>query len=1171
MIREDGDDEGQSPAGEECEPVRKAPWIHQPSQKEVEDHNTTHYPYRVWCKFCRMGKALGEQHRRVLHESEVPIVAMDYFFITEAGEAVWRRDLHERGYEAGPNGDEKVAEARRNGTLVKCLMVKCLKSKAIWAHVVPVKGHDEDGYAADLVTKDVAWLGHTKIIIKTDNEPALGRLVRAAMVSMRVTIAELEAVSNEHSPEYDSQANGSVENAIRNFRAQFRTVRLCLEARLNKKLPITHALIPWIVEHVSLLMNAVPRGSDGRTPWQRIKGRAFNQTMYEFGEMIMYKYPTKGPAHHPDANMGSRLGGGVFLGYKRDSNQYLVGVDTGVTSARSILRNPQADRWPETAITSVKATPWSLHERVQRVVLEQPAEEQHDEARQEPTTNFRRLKIVKQDLTDFGYTEGCSQCDHYLRYGLRRPGFTHSEACRQRIMNELGKTDTGRVRLEALEERVDRALADHIERNDNREAQPAAEAVHEPRPAAAHDEMVARVPPVVPAERDWPRMAAGESWADAADADDAAVPMDGLPGDAAQGEPMDSEVPRDQDEMDVANIAITDTAEQKADDETSIEDLGGGGDGHEHDLEVFLMQQLGGHGRPYRRDRKRGFDRLVSEVYSPARITRELQKCPRKGLGAGVAMDLTTLDPLDNTPWNFDLKAKRDRARDLVKAQKPILLVCSVMCTAFCTWQALNAVRHCRSQQARREYIRAMVHLRFVCELCELQASEGRFFLHEHPTSARSWGEECVQLVENMEGVQKTTIDQCQYGQQVLRGPDAGAPVKKSTSFLTNCAGIADALRRRCSGRGGACSRRRGGRHVHCAGNVAKDAAIYPRGLCKAVLDGLCRQLQRDGAMECGVFGVDVAHERDGVQSQGELPPGGAPGCSGRFRDDLTGQPLRDDFVKAARETELQFFKDKGVWTKRLKAEARTVTGRLPISVRWVDVNKGDDEAPNYRSRLVARQMKALDRSDDSFFAPTPPLEGLRTVLSLTTTTIPGIHQPCYEPNSEKRVQISTVDVKRAYFNAKVDADEPTYVDLPPEDPDCQGMCARLDRHMYGTRGAADGWQQEYSSTMVKVLKFRQGLATPCAFYHPSRQLVCCVHGDDFTTSGPKHQLDWFEREAVRTLAQRVRFGGRELHRHARPQADEGAGNPGHRSGCQAAHRLSWRSSQGQLPLSRPP
>ena len=56
---------------------------------------------------------------------------------------------------------------------------------------------------------------------------------------------------------------------------------------------------------------------------------------------------------------------------------------------------------------------------------------------------------------------------------------------------------------------------------------------------------------------------------------------------------------------------------------------------------------------------------------------------------------------------------------------------------------------------------------------------------------------------------------------------------------------------------------------------------------------------------------------------------------------------------------------------------------------------------------------------------------------------------------------LSFIDVSRAYFNAKIDErEQPTFVNLPPEDKDTQDMCAQLLRHMYGTRGAADGWRE---------------------------------------------------------------------------------------------------------------
>ena len=188
------------------------------------------------------------------------------------------------------------------------------------------------------------------------------------------------------------------------------------------------------------------------------------------------------------------------------------------------------------------------------------------------------------------------------------------------------------------------------------------------------------------------------------------------------------------------------------------------------------------------------------------------------------------------------------------------------------------------------------------------------------------------------------------------------------------------------------------------------------------------------------------------------------------------------------------------------------MSGKAPVTVRWVHTNKGDDITPNMRARLVAREMK--NAGDESIFAPTPPLETLRTVLSLATTRLPGQSARCRDPDSDERIQISLVDISRAYFNARIDQsrdEDQTFVELPPEHPRYgQGLCGRLLRHMYGTRHAAQGWQEEYSATLL-LMGFTQGLACPCIFFHAERNLYCTIHGDDFTTTGTKTNLDWFE------------------------------------------------------------
>ena len=53
----------------------------------------------------------------------------------------------------------------------------------------------------------------------------------------------------------------------------------------------------------------------------------------------------------------------------------------------------------------------------------------------------------------------------------------------------------------------------------------------------------------------------------------------------------------------------------------------------------------------------------------------------------------------------------------------------------------------------------------------------------------------------------------------------------------------------------------------------------------------------------------------------------------------MTGQPLPPDLVRIARKFELDYCNGKAVWEKRPIGEARRVTGKPPITVRWVNVN----------------------------------------------------------------------------------------------------------------------------------------------------------------------------------------------------------------------------------------
>ncbi len=84
-----------------------------------------------------------------------------------------------------------------------------------------------------------------------------------------------------------------------------------------------------------------------------------------------------------------------------------------------------------------------------------------------------------------------------------------------------------------------------------------------------------------------------------------------------------------------------------------------------------------------------------------------------------------------------------------------------------------------------------------------------------------------------------------------------------------------------------------------------------PRELCRAVLRGITAQLRKDGRIVNGCYGIQVREvpasgatdEEDKMAEQQLFGPG--QGYSGKYKDDLTQQPLRDDLVKAASAKEL--------------------------------------------------------------------------------------------------------------------------------------------------------------------------------------------------------------------------------------------------------------------------
>ena len=153
---------------EETSQRRVLPTPELPCQSDIEKHREDHLPYASWCDHCVEGRGREMGHHAVeTNARSVPTISFDYMFMNSKGDAV-ENIITDGGTDVHDDG-------------IKVLVVKDSRSKAIFAHVVPEKGVDDRQYAVSVLMEDVQWMGYTKLILKSDNEPAIRKLLTESL------------------------------------------------------------------------------------------------------------------------------------------------------------------------------------------------------------------------------------------------------------------------------------------------------------------------------------------------------------------------------------------------------------------------------------------------------------------------------------------------------------------------------------------------------------------------------------------------------------------------------------------------------------------------------------------------------------------------------------------------------------------------------------------------------------------------------------------------------------------------------------------------------------------------------------------------------------------------------------------------------------------------------
>ena len=405
----------------------------EPSVEERKEHELTHLPYRDWCRHCVGGRGKEAPHKKQDGGGDLHELHLDYAFVGEEGEP---------------------------GKTITILVVRERKTRMTLATAVPSKSTGK--FVVERVWAFMRELGveSEDVIVKSDQEPSIKHLVDE--IGKRKAEAGGRWI-RENSPVDSHASNGVVERGIQSVEGQVRVLKGALESRWNVKIGTKHMVLPWIVEYAAHLLNRFEGGHDGKTAYERCKGKMAKSMGIEFGEGVLWRRKPVGGAL---GKLTVLWGEGVFLGVKGRTGEFVIGDAKGIWKTRTIQRTPAGSRWDPKNAELIRGVPWNTSEQDEKAdgdklevikITPDEAEAANPADKKEHFGNIpvpRRVKIGKSDLLEHGYTARCEGCKAAL---AGRPAKPHSEECRTRmekLMKENPKMQAAKRRMDEFFEQV---------------------------------------------------------------------------------------------------------------------------------------------------------------------------------------------------------------------------------------------------------------------------------------------------------------------------------------------------------------------------------------------------------------------------------------------------------------------------------------------------------------------------------------------------------------------------------------------------------------------------------------------------------------------------------------------------------------------------------------------
>ena len=162
-------------------------------------------------------------------------------------------------------------------------------------------------------------------MVKSDQEEAVKAVVEG--------VGKLRALDGggkyimENSPVGASQSNGIIERGIQSAAGQTRVILDGLQHRWQLEIPIGHPIVCYIVEYAAVLLNRFEVGADGKTNYERSKGKQASTLGIEFGEAVMWRRKRIGAAL---GKLTSLWEDGIYLGVMGKSGELMAGDGYGI-------------------------------------------------------------------------------------------------------------------------------------------------------------------------------------------------------------------------------------------------------------------------------------------------------------------------------------------------------------------------------------------------------------------------------------------------------------------------------------------------------------------------------------------------------------------------------------------------------------------------------------------------------------------------------------------------------------------------------------------------------------------------------------------------------------------------------------------------------------------------